>query len=125
MNYSLLLIDIRNLPRKKMNNLGRRYPFHGLNIKDCFLKTLPMIDKYDNYIFVILHFFPTGTTDDKILRVTQLLINKIYGGVDISLPGSQLNQFQFLGKYTTTLILVTFVSIIIADIMFIAFHRLG
>lgn len=73
-NDSLLWIDIRNPTREKMNNLGRRYSFHELNIEDCLSKTqIPKIDKYDNHVFVILHF-PTGSTDDKIPRVTQLSI---------------------------------------------------
>lgn len=73
-NDNLLWIDIRNPTREKMNNLGRQYSFHELNIEDCLSKTqIPKIDKYDNHIFVILHF-PTGSTDDKISRVTQLSI---------------------------------------------------
>ena len=73
-NDNLLWIDIRNPTREKMNNLGRQYSFHELNIEDCLSKTqIPKIDKYDNHVFVILHF-PTGSTDDKISRVTQLSI---------------------------------------------------
>lgn len=83
------MIDTRNLPRKKMNNLGRQYSFHKLNIKDYLLKTpIPKVDKYNNHIFVIL-YFPTKSNDDKIPRVTRLLTNTIYG-MDISLPRSQL-----------------------------------
>ena len=98
-NCSILLINIRNLPHKKMNSLGRQYSFHKLNIKDYLLKIpIPKMDKYDNQIFVIL-YFPTRSNNDKIPRVNQLLINTIYG-MDISLPISQLSTFQFLGQYT-------------------------
>ena len=94
-----------------MNNLGRQYSFHELNIKDYLLKTpIPKIDKYNNHIFVIL-YFPTKSNDDKIPRVTRLLTNTIYG-MDISLPRSQL-IITFLGKKYTTLILVILISIII------------
>lgn len=117
------MIDIRNLPRKKMNNLGRQYSFHKLNIKDYLLKTpIPKIDKYNNHIFVIL-YFPTKSNDDKIPRVTRLLTNTIYG-MDISLPRSQLIITIPWKKYTA-LILVILISIIIMGIICIPFHTLG
>ena len=73
-NDNLLWVDIRNPTRQLMNNLGSQYSFHELNIEDCLSKTqIPKIDKYDDHVFVILHF-PSGTTDDKIPRVTQLSI---------------------------------------------------
>jgi magnesium transporter len=71
---NLLWVDVRNPTRQLMNKLGSQYSFHELNIEDCLSKTqIPKIDKYDDHVFVILHF-PSGTTDDKIPRVTQLSI---------------------------------------------------
>ncbi len=73
-NDNLLWIDVRNPTRQIMNKLVGEYSFHELNIEDCLSKTqIPKIDKYDDHVFVILHF-PAGTTDDKIPRVTQLSI---------------------------------------------------
>jgi magnesium transporter len=57
------------------------------------------------------------------LSIPITIISTIYG-MNISLPGSDLNQFQFLGEYTT-LILIMSVSIVITGIMFISFRRLG
>jgi len=71
---NLLWVDVRNPTRQIMNKLGGQYSFHELNIEDCLSKTqIPKIDKYDDHVFVILHF-PAGTTDEKIPRVTQLSI---------------------------------------------------
>ena len=73
-NDNLLWVDVRNPTRQIMNKLGGQYSFHELNIEDCLSKTqIPKIDKYDDHVFVILHF-PAGTTDEKIPRVTQLSI---------------------------------------------------
>lgn len=73
-NDHLLWVDVRNPTRQIMNKLGGQYSFHELNIEDCLSKTqIPKIDKYDDHVFVILHF-PAGTTDEKIPRVTQLSI---------------------------------------------------
>ena len=73
-NDNLLWVDVRNPTRQIMNKLGGQYSFHELNIEDCLSKTqIPKIDKYDNHVFVILHF-PAGTTVEKIPRVTQLSI---------------------------------------------------
>ena len=73
-NDNLLWVDVRNPTRQIMNKLGEQYSFHELNIEDCLSKTqIPKIDKYDDHVFVILHF-PAGTTDEKIPRVTQLSI---------------------------------------------------
>jgi magnesium transporter len=73
-NDNLLWVDVRNPTRQIMKKLGGEYSFHELNIEDCLSKTqIPKIDKYDDHVFVILHF-PAGTTGDKIPRVTQLSI---------------------------------------------------
>jgi Mg2+ and Co2+ transporter CorA len=40
-----------------MNTLGQKYPFQKLNLEDCLSKIqIPKIDKYQDHIFVILHF---------------------------------------------------------------------
>lgn len=40
-----------------MTALGQNYPFHRLNLEDCLSKIqIPKIDRYEDHIFVILHF---------------------------------------------------------------------
>lgn len=40
-----------------MNALGQKYAFHKLNLEDCLSKIqIPKIDRYEDHIFVILHF---------------------------------------------------------------------
>lgn len=74
LNDGLVWVDVRNPTREKMSNLGKRYSFHELNIEDCLSKIqIPKIDKYDDHVFVILHF-PTGSNDSSIPRISQLSI---------------------------------------------------
>jgi magnesium transporter len=43
--------------RALMKQLGDRFTFHELNLEDCLSKIqIPKIDRYDDHIFVILHF---------------------------------------------------------------------
>jgi magnesium transporter len=73
-NKNLIWIDIQKPTRKKLKILEGKYPFHELNIEDCLSKIqIPKIDKYQDHIFVILHF-PTVDKDKSIPRSTQLAI---------------------------------------------------
>ncbi len=50
-------IDISNPDRSLMKELGEKFTFHELNLEDCLSKIqMPKIDRYDDHIFVILHF---------------------------------------------------------------------
>ncbi|HEY7226761.1 MAG TPA: magnesium transporter CorA family protein [Nitrososphaeraceae archaeon] len=72
-NKNLIWIDIQKPTRKKLKILEGKYPFHELNIEDSLSKKqIPKIDKYQDHIFVILHF-PTMDEDSSI-RSTQLAI---------------------------------------------------
>jgi len=72
-NKNLIWIDIQKPTRKKLKLLEGKYPFHELNIEDSLSKKqIPKIDKYQDHIFVILHF-PT-VDEDKSFRSTQLAI---------------------------------------------------
>jgi magnesium transporter len=72
-NKNLIWIDIQKPTRKKLKILEGKYPFHELNIEDCLSKIqIPKIDKYQDHIFIILHF-PT-VDKDKYSRSTQLAI---------------------------------------------------
>ncbi len=73
-NKNLVWIDIQKPTRKKLKMLEGKYPFHELNIEDCLSKIqIPKIDRYQDQIFVILHF-PTVDKDKSIPRSTQLAI---------------------------------------------------
>lgn len=73
-NKNLTWIDIQKPTRKKLQILEGKYPFHELNIEDCLSKIqIPKIDKYQDHIFIILHF-PTVDKDMSIPRSTQLAI---------------------------------------------------
>ena len=73
-NKNLVWIDIQKPTRKKLKMLEGKFPFHELNIEDCLSKIqIPKIDKYQDQLFVILHF-PTVDKDKSIPRSTQLAI---------------------------------------------------
>ena len=73
-NNGLVWIDIKRPTREKMNILQERFSFHELNLEDCLSKIqIPKIDKYNDHIFIILHF-PTVDKEKSIPRSTQLAI---------------------------------------------------
>ena len=72
-NNGVLWINLKNPTSADMNALGQRYPFHRLNLEDCLSKIqIPKIDRYEDHIFVILHF-PTPDKEKGFL-FTQLSI---------------------------------------------------
>jgi magnesium transporter len=73
-NKNLTWIDVMKPNRDKINILAQKYPFHELNLEDCLSKIqIPKIDKYQDHMFVILHF-PTTEKGDNIPRFSQLSI---------------------------------------------------
>jgi magnesium transporter len=56
-NEGLVWIDVPNPTRQVMEDLGRKFTFHELNLDDCLSKVqIPKIDRYQDHIFIILHF---------------------------------------------------------------------
>jgi magnesium transporter len=56
-NNGFRWIDAGDPDRSLMKELGDRFTFHELNLEDCLSKIqIPKIDRYDDHIFVILHF---------------------------------------------------------------------
>ena len=57
-NNGFRWIDIAKPDRDDMEQLvQQQFPFHELNIADCLSKIqIPKIDRYDDHVFVILHF---------------------------------------------------------------------
>src|SRR6476646_3974086 len=73
-NKSLTWTDIQKPTRDKMSTLEQLYPFHELNIEDSLSKIqIPKIDRYEDHIFVILHF-PSIDKNESIPRTTHLAI---------------------------------------------------
>jgi magnesium transporter len=74
MNDSFAWTDIRNPTRNNMKILEQNYHFHELDIEDCLSKIqLPKVDKYEDYVFIILHF-PAIQKDKSIFKFSQLSI---------------------------------------------------
>ena len=69
-NKRLTWVDIRKPTREKMKILEETYLFHELNIEDCLSKIqIPKIDRYEDHIFVILHF-PSIDKNESIPRTS-------------------------------------------------------
>ena len=87
-NKRLTWVNIQKLTREKMNILEESYLFHELNIEDCLSKIqIPKIDRYEDHIFVILHF-PSIDKNESIPRSTQLAI---FAGFDYLVTVSKEN----------------------------------
>lgn len=96
-NQSLTWINVQNPTRSIIDKIGQRYSFHELNLADCLSKIqIAKIDKYKDYIFMILHF-PTIEKKEKgsttTLRVNQLAI---FAGINIvvTIHGGDLRSVQ-------------------------------
>ncbi len=64
-NNGLTWIDIQKPTREKFEEISKRYNFHELNIEDSLSEVqIPKIDKYEDHLFVILHF-PLRDKDKK------------------------------------------------------------
>lgn len=71
-NENLEWVHVEKPTREKMYIIAKRFPIHELNIEDCLSKNnLPKIDRYDDHIFIILHF-PTIHKDKTSPSFSQL-----------------------------------------------------
>jgi len=70
----LTWVNIEKPTQSEMQFLASKYRFHPLALEDCLSKIqLPKIDKYGDYIFLILHF-PAIKDSGKIVAASQLSI---------------------------------------------------
>jgi magnesium transporter len=74
-NNGFMWTDIQKPTNEKMTLLAKNYNFHELNVEDCLSKVqIPKVDRYEDHVFIILHF-PTATEKEKTLpRFSQLSI---------------------------------------------------
>jgi magnesium transporter len=97
-NKRLTWVNIQKPTRDKMNILEESYLFHELNIEDCLSKIqIPKIDRYEDHIFVILHF-PSIDKNESISRSTQLAI---FAGFDylITVQQGELRALTEMFQY--------------------------
>jgi magnesium transporter len=74
-NKNLTWINLIQPTRDKINTLAQNYPFHELNLDDCLSKVqIPKIDKYQDHMFIILHFPTTIKKEENIPQFSQLSI---------------------------------------------------
>jgi magnesium transporter len=56
-NDGVLWVNLQRPTNADMTLLSQKYPFHKLNLEDSLSKgQIPKIDRYQDYIFVVLHF---------------------------------------------------------------------
>ncbi|PWU82121.1 MAG: magnesium transporter [Candidatus Nitrosopolaris wilkensis] len=74
-NNGFLWTDIQKPTNEKMSLLAKNYNFHGLNVEDCFSKVqIPKVDRYEDHVFIILHFPTTAEKEKTLPRFSQLSI---------------------------------------------------
>ena len=67
-------INVEKPTQSEMQFLATKYHFHPLALEDCLSRIqLPKIDKYGDYIFLIIHF-PAIRDSGKIVTASQLSI---------------------------------------------------
>ena len=96
-NHGLLWINLEKPTREKIATISKKFPIHELNMEDSLSKNqLPKIDRYDDHIFVILHF-PTTTHKERTSpRFSQLslFIGKNYL-ISIAWKLEYIKYFEF------------------------------
>jgi magnesium transporter len=70
-----LWTDIQKPTNEKMTLLAKNYNFHELNVEDCLSKIhIPKVDRYEDHVFIILHFPTTAEKEKTLSRFSQLSI---------------------------------------------------
>jgi magnesium transporter len=74
-NNGFLWTDIQKPTNEKMTLLAKNYNFHELNVEDCLSKVqIPKVDRYEDHLFIILHFPTTAEKDNTLPSFSQLSI---------------------------------------------------
>ena len=74
-NKNLTWVNIIQPTRENINALAQKYPFHELNLDDCLSKIqIPKIDKYEDHMFIILHFPTSLKHEENVPQFSQLSI---------------------------------------------------
>lgn len=89
-NNGLTWIDIQKPTCEKFDAIGKKYNFHELNIEDCLTEIqIPKIDKYEDHLFVVLHF--PLTDKDKKERTSQTSQLSIFIEPDYQVTAHQVD----------------------------------
>ena len=74
-NNGFLWTDIQKPNNERMNLLAKNYNFHELNVEDCLSEVhIPKVDRYEDHVFIILHFPTTVEKEKTLSRFSQLSI---------------------------------------------------
>lgn len=138
-NENLEWVHVEKPTREKMDIIAKRFPIHELNMEDCLSKNnLPKIDRYDDHIFIILHF-PTIHKDKTSPSFSQLsifvgktyLITIHHGDLK---PLSELfqscklddtkNKREIMGR-TSGYLLHSIVDVLVDDLLHISMKVIG
>jgi magnesium transporter len=138
-NEDLLWVYVEKPARDKMNIITNMFPIHELNIEDCLSKNnLPKIDRYEDHVFIILHF-PTIHKDKNSPGFGQLSlfvgknwIISIHQGdlkplTDLFLLckfGDPNNKIDIMGR-TSGYLLHSIVDVLVDDLFHISIKVIG
>ena len=67
-------VNIESPGKEETDYLAQNYPFHPLDLDDCLSRIQrPKIDRYDKYIFVVLHF-PVFNREARVTTSSQVSV---------------------------------------------------
>ncbi|MFB5645787.1 MAG: magnesium transporter CorA family protein [Nitrosopumilaceae archaeon] len=125
-------IDLQNPDRKDVEKLAEKFHFNELNIEDCMTKfELPKLDRYDDHVFVILHFPPLASkislpkySQLSIFVGTNFLVTIHQGDlkplvdlVSSSAEGSDPERKKRLMEKSTGVLLHEIIDVLVDDLM--------
>lgn len=125
-------IDLQNPDRKDVEKLAEKFHFNELNIEDCMTKfELPKLDRYDDHVFVILHFPPLASkislpkySQLSIFVGTNFLVTIHQGDlkplvdlVNSSAEGSDPERKKRLMEKSTGVLLHEIIDVLVDDLM--------
>jgi magnesium transporter len=78
-NEAFSWIDVQKPKREDVQELGKKFSFHQLNLDDCLSKIqLPKIDTYEDHMFIILHLPPLRKENGPKFNQLNIFIGKNY-----------------------------------------------
>lgn len=125
-------IDLQNPDRKDVEKIAEKFHFNELNIEDCMTKfELPKLDRYDDHVFVILHFPPLASkislpkySQLSIFVGTNFLVTIHQGDlkplvdlVNSSAEGSDPERKKRLMEKSTGVLLHEIIDVLVDDLM--------
>jgi magnesium transporter len=88
--------DVTNPTLADVERLGKKYPFHPLNLEDCLSKRqLTKVEDHGAYVFILMHFPTLGKERIVVQNQLSIFLGK---GFVVSLHGADLSLLSEMAK---------------------------